>query len=145
MKVKSLSCIGLLVTPWTAAHQDPPSMGFFQARVMEWVVIAFSILKIVILILHLGFSGGSGVKICLPMQGTCTPFLGQECLLEKEMATHSSILAWEIPWKRNLAGYSTWGHKRVGHSLMTNQEQNFSFPVNFSTMLRMYFMLYRYL
>ena len=145
MKVKSLSRVGLLGTPWTEAHQAPLSMGFFQARVMEWVAIAFSILKTVILILHLGFSGGSGVKICLPMQETCTPFLGQERLLEKEMATHSSILAWEIPWKRNLAGYSTWGHKRVGHSLMTKQEQNFAFPVTFSTMLRMYFMLYRYL
>ena len=28
VKVKSLSCVGLLVTPWTAAHQAPPSMGF---------------------------------------------------------------------------------------------------------------------
>ena len=27
------------------------------------------------------------------------------------MATHSSILAWKIPWTRNLAGYSPWGHK----------------------------------
>ena len=30
---------------------------------------------------------------------------------EKEMATHSSILAWEISWKRSLVGYSPWGHK----------------------------------
>ena len=36
--------------------------------------------------------------------------------LEKEMATHSGILAWEIPWtERNLAGYNPWGH-RVGHN-----------------------------
>ena len=28
MKVKPLSCVQLLVTPWTAAYQDPPSMGF---------------------------------------------------------------------------------------------------------------------
>ena len=30
VKVKSLSCVRLLVTPWTAAHQAPPSMGFFR-------------------------------------------------------------------------------------------------------------------
>ena len=35
--------------------------------------------------------------------------------LEKEMATHSSILAWRIPQQRNLVGYSPWGHKRVRH------------------------------
>ena len=35
--------------------------------------------------------------------------LGQEDLLEKEMATHSSILAWEIPWTKDPGGYSlTW-------------------------------------
>ena len=37
--------------------------------------------------------------------------LGQEDLLEKEMATHASILAWRIPWMRSLAGYSPQGHK----------------------------------
>ena len=37
--------------------------------------------------------------------------LGPEDPLEKEMATHSSILAWEIPWTEELAGYSPRGHK----------------------------------
>ena len=41
-KVKSLSCVRLLVTPWTAAYQAPPSMGFFQARVLKWGATAFS-------------------------------------------------------------------------------------------------------
>ena len=42
--------------------------------------------------------------------------LGREDPLEKEMATHSSILAWEIPWTEEPAGlYSPWGCKRVGH------------------------------
>ena len=31
--------------------------------------------------------------------------------LEKEMATHSRILAWEIPWTEELVGYSPWGRK----------------------------------
>ena len=43
MKVKSLSRVQLFATPWTAAYQAPPSMGFFQARVLEWGAIAFSI------------------------------------------------------------------------------------------------------
>ena len=38
----SLSRYQLLVTPWTAAYQAPPSMGFLQARVLEWVASAFS-------------------------------------------------------------------------------------------------------
>ena len=40
--------------------------------------------------------------------------LGQEDPLEKELATHSSILAWEIPWKEELGRlYSPWGHKEL--------------------------------
>ena len=42
MKVKLLSRVRLLATPWTTAYQAPPSMGFFQARVLEWGAIAFS-------------------------------------------------------------------------------------------------------
>ena len=34
---------------------------------------------------------------------------------------HSSILAWEIPRTKSLAGWSPWGHKRVGHDFMTKQ------------------------
>ena len=43
VKVKSLSHVGLFVTPWTVAYQAPPSMGFsLQARILEWVAISFS-------------------------------------------------------------------------------------------------------
>ena len=45
------------------------------------------------------------------MQETQVRFLGWEDPLEKEMATRSSILAWEIPWTEELAGYSPWGCK----------------------------------
>jgi len=41
VKVESLSYVQLPATPWTAAHQAPPS-GIFQARVLEWGAIAFS-------------------------------------------------------------------------------------------------------
>ena len=47
--------------------------------------------------------------------------LGQEDRLEKEMATHSSILAWEIPWTEEPGGYSPWGREE---SDMTEQLNN---------------------
>ena len=46
----------------------------------------------------LGFPGGLVVKNLPAMQEVQVPPLRQEYTLEKEMATHSSILAWEIPW-----------------------------------------------
>ena len=45
------------------------------------------------------------------IQETWVRSLGQKDLLEKEMATHSSILAWRIPWMRSLVVYSPWGRK----------------------------------
>ena len=47
--------------------------------------------------------------------------LGQEDHLEKEMATHSRILAWEIPWTEEPGGYSPWGREE---SDMTEQLNN---------------------
>ena len=41
--------------------------------------------------------------------------LGQEDPLEKEMATHSSILAWRIPWTEQPGGLQSTGSQRVGH------------------------------
>ena len=40
---------------------------------------------------------------------------GWEDLLEKEMATHSSSLAWEIPWTEKPGGLQSRGSQRVGH------------------------------
>jgi len=49
---------------------------------------------------------------CLPtMWETQVRSLGQEDPLEKEMATHSSTLAWKIPWMESMVGYSIWGCK----------------------------------
>ena len=42
--------------------------------------------------------------------------LGREDILEKEMATHSSILAWRIPWTEEPGGLQSMGLQRVGHS-----------------------------
>jgi len=49
------------------------------------------------------------VKSLPAMQETWVRSLGWEDLLEKEMATHSGILAWKIPW----VGYSPWGQKEI--------------------------------
>ena len=43
------------------------------------------------------------------MQETQVPSLSQQDLLEKEMATHSSILAWEIPWKEETGRLQSMG------------------------------------
>ena len=51
----------------------------------------------------LAFPGGSVVKTPPTKQGTVRS-LGQEIPLENEMATHSSILAWEILWTEELGG-----------------------------------------
>ena len=65
-----------------------------------------------------GFLGGSVVKN-LPtmhkMQETRVQPLGQEDPLEEGMTTHSSILAWRIPWKAKPGGPHSIGSKRVGH------------------------------
>ena len=45
------------------------------------------------------------------MQEMWVQSLGQEHPLEKEIATHSSILAWEVHGHRSLVGYSPWGQK----------------------------------
>ena len=51
------------------------------------------------------------VKRLPTMQETQVQSLGQEDLPEKEMATHSSILAWKIPWTEKPGGYTPWGCK----------------------------------
>ena len=51
--------------------------------------------------------------------------LGQEAPLEKEMATHSSILAWEIPWTEEFGGLQSMGSQRVERDLQTKQQQQF--------------------
>ena len=42
ISVYMLSHVRLFVTPWTVAHQGPLSIGFFQARILEWVAISYS-------------------------------------------------------------------------------------------------------
>ena len=57
------------------------------------------------------FPGGVVINSPPAMQEMLVWSLGWEDPLEKEMATHSSILAWEIHVQRSLVGYSPWGHE----------------------------------
>ena len=56
-------------------------------------------------------------------------------ILKKEMETHSSVLAWEIPWTENAGGYSPWGPKRVRHDLATKQRLTLSLTVDLLSMV----------
>ena len=58
---------------------------------------------------------------CFPLQETQVQSLGQEDPLEKEMATHSSILAWGIPQTEEPGGLQSMGSQRVRHNLVTKQ------------------------
>ena len=58
-------------------------------------------------------------SICLPVQKTRVQSVSQEDPLEKEMATHPSILAWRITWTEEPDELQSMGSKSVGHNLAT--------------------------
>ena len=64
---------------------------------------------------HTGFSGGSAEKNLPTMQEMQVRSLGWEDPLEKEMATHSSIIAWRIPWTEEPSKLQSMGSQGVGH------------------------------
>ena len=66
--------------------------------------------------IHTYFPGGSVVKNLLAMQEPWVQSLGQKDALEEEMATHSSILAWEIPWTEEPGRLQSMVSQRVGHN-----------------------------
>jgi len=55
------------------------------------------------------------VKNSPAIQEIWVQFWGQEDPLEKGMATHSSILAWRVPWTEELGGLWSMGLQRIGH------------------------------
>ena len=61
----------------------------------------------------MSFPGGSVVKNPPANAGDAAPSLGWEDPLEKEMATDSSILAWEVPWTEEPGGLQSMGLQRV--------------------------------
>ena len=61
-------------------------------------------------------------RICLPMQEMQILSLSWEDLLEEEIAIHSSIPTWEIPWTEGPGRVQFMGSQRVGHNLETTQD-----------------------
>ena len=99
----------------------------FIVKILEYVRFLFTsnshlyfppLLK-VIYPLIMGFSGGSTVENLPTVQETQQEMpvqsLGGEDSLEKEMATHSSILVWEIPWTEEPSGLQSMGSQKVRH------------------------------
>ena len=62
------------------------------------------------------------VKNLPAMQEMWVQSLGQEDSLEKEVATHSSILAWKTPWTEEPDRLQSMGSQKVGHDLATKQQ-----------------------
>ena len=65
--------------------------------------------------LLLGFPGGSDGKASACNAGDPVRSLGWEDPMQKEMVTHSSILAWRIPWTEKPGGLQSTGSQSVGH------------------------------
>ena len=67
------------------------------------------------ILLYVGFARAQTVKRLPAMRETRVRFLGPEDPLEKEMAPHSSTLAWKIPWRAEPDRLLSMGSQRVGH------------------------------
>ena len=75
------------------------------------------------MLLNMGFPSGLAVKNPPVMQETWAQSLGQEDPLEKEIATHSSILAWGISRTEEPGGLQSMGSHRAGHDIATKQQR----------------------
>ena len=72
----------------------------------------------------MGFPGGPVVKNPAANAEDLGLIPGQEDSLEKEMATHSSIFAWKIPWIEEPGGLQSMGSQRVGHNWVNKPTNN---------------------
>ena len=130
VKLKSLSCVRLLATPWTAAYQAPPSMGFSRQEYWSGVPLpspALTLCKSMERIMNRecihSFFHLLNTYYWMPVHGVTMSqtrlsdftFTFHLHALEKEMATHSSVLAWRIPGTGEPGGLLSLGSHRVGH------------------------------
>ena len=118
-------------SPATENHHYDEQSSLIHAAALLFLLGTWKIISDAVL--EMGIPGGSVVK----KKSSCqhrrhkdiwVRSLGQENALEKEIATYSNILAWEIPWTKKGAWQATvrtW--KRVGHHWATKQQQYISF------------------
>ena len=126
VKVKLLSHVRLLATPWTAAYQAPPSMGFsrqeYWSGVPLQVLIVYYSKKQRKRYSHILENANRSTHKCMYAQSChCSfglSFSFERCWTsfpEKAMAPHSSTLAWKIPWMEEPGRLQSMGSWRVGH------------------------------
>ena len=106
VNMKSLSGVRLLVTPWTAAHQAPPSMGFSRQECYH-MINSEKCVHWIWQFWGLWWCGNSNFRVVV---------LGGN----RAMAPHSSTLAWKIPWTEKPGGLQSMGSLRVGHNWATS-------------------------
>ena len=118
-----------LCDPMDCSPPGSSDNGIFQARVLEWGAISLCPWTAG----HLKYLMAQSAKNLPAKQATQVQSLGQENPLEKEMATHSSILVWKIPWTEEPSGlHSPWGRKRVGHNLGTKPTNQYLLSIHYS-------------
>ena len=85
----------------------------------------------------LGFPGGSVIKNLPAKEKMWIPSLGRKDPLKKEMATHSSVLAWEVLWTGESVGPQSMGSQGVRHDLVAAYIRTPGLNVPVSTGLRL--------
>ena len=119
MKVKSESEVAQsCLTLCEPMGYSPPGAsihGILQARVLEWGAIAFYTHSRECFVSCASFVS-QRVKNLPEMWETWVSSLDWEVPLEKATATHSSILAWKIPWTEEPGGLQSMGSQKVGHN-----------------------------
>ena len=93
----------------------------------HWDILTKNLIYIMYTI-SFDFPGGSDLKSLPTMWETWIRSLGQKDPLEKEMATHSSVLAWRIPGTGSLVGCRLWGRTESDMTEATQQQQQQQSP-----------------
>ena len=113
--MKSLSLVRLLATPWTAAHQAPPSMGFSRQEYWSGVPLPSPLIvttEILLCARHsISLQTSTHLIFICEVASICT---------EKAIAPHSSTLAWKIPWMEEPGGPQSMGSLRVRQDSATS-------------------------
>ena len=134
MHAKLLHLCPILCDSMDCSLPDSSVHGILQTRILEWVAMPSSRGSSwprgrthVLCLLHLQASSVSSrtslvaqtVKRLSTIRETWVQSLGWEDLLEKEMAIHSSTIAWKISWTEEPGRLQSMGSQRVGHDWAT--------------------------